>query len=66
MMNREEKELYLEEQCDLIKGCIVTELKTEIHGEVVFLTNIKLKHPNGNEFDVHPEQHLQVVQTLWG
>lgn len=67
-MNEKQKKQFTEDRINLIKGCIVTDLITERHEDMVMLTTIKLKHPNGNEFAIRPYdwQQLRVIQTLWG
>ena len=62
-MNKNEKKLYLKQQCDLIIGAKITDLETRIRGERVFLDAIKIKQPNGDIFVIHPRD---VVQVSWG
>ena len=62
-MNREEKKLYLKQQCDLIMGAKIIDLETRIRGERAFLDAIKVKQINGDIFVIHPRD---IVQILWG
>lgn len=67
-MNKREKQLYLQEQCNKIKGAEVVELETKIKGDTVLLETIKLRHPDGSEFVVRPFnwEELHIEQILWG
>ena len=62
-MNQKEKNLYLEQQCDLIMGAKIVDLETRIRGERAFLDVIKVKQVNGDIFVIHPRD---VVQISWG
>ncbi len=62
------KEQYLKERVNKLKGCVIDRVETKVDGDNVSLVSIHLRCLSGDEFIIKPFDcfQLHAVQTLWG